>query len=158
MSSSWKHKKGHAPVAKSKTTHNLCELRCLKGPRNVRFTPNSGHSGRLAACPLCANSGHHVVYSAPADLAIHKRAPGAKRACNIAGSPGAFRVGAYLFLIQLWNATASTELIERSLAPRPPLLQRAGGLGSRLPLRIIAAAFFFFMVGPISAVTLAAGQ
>ena len=25
---------------------------------NVRFTPNSGHSGRQSACPLCATSGH----------------------------------------------------------------------------------------------------
>ena len=29
---------------------------------NVRFTPNSGHSGRRSACLLCANSGHRVIY------------------------------------------------------------------------------------------------
>jgi hypothetical protein len=26
--------------------------------RDVRFTPNSGHSEALSECPLCANSGH----------------------------------------------------------------------------------------------------
>ena len=30
---------------------------------HVGFTPESGHSARLAACPLCANSGHSAIHS-----------------------------------------------------------------------------------------------
>ena len=33
--------------------------------RDVRFTPESGHSVRLAVCPLCANSGHRRPERAP---------------------------------------------------------------------------------------------
>jgi hypothetical protein len=29
-------------------------------PRNVRFTPKSGHQFSALRCPLCANSGHQL--------------------------------------------------------------------------------------------------
>jgi len=34
------------------------EIQTETVPRNVRFTPKSGHSRRPSKCPLSANSGH----------------------------------------------------------------------------------------------------
>ena len=32
------------------------------GPLHVRFTPKNGHRGVRSPCPLCANSGHSLLF------------------------------------------------------------------------------------------------
>ncbi|MGC2823349.1 MAG: GAF domain-containing protein [Pseudolabrys sp.] len=36
---------------------------CPQNARDVRFTPESGHSSVAHRCPLCANSGHDSMYA-----------------------------------------------------------------------------------------------
>ena len=47
-------------------------------PRNVRFTPESGHPSARLECPLCAKSRHR--YNAAADLLVQLH--GCERLCR----------------------------------------------------------------------------
>jgi hypothetical protein len=46
---------------------SLAEIRLKK--RDVRFTPESGHSSLRIKCPLCANSGHSQLHNRKAAIA-----------------------------------------------------------------------------------------
>ena len=41
-------------------------------PRNVCFTPKSGHRNSVVGCPLCARSGHQSFFKAPWHVGLSK--------------------------------------------------------------------------------------
>jgi hypothetical protein len=66
---------GHNAGIRSQAARRLfeCVGRCplwvitdtARRPRDVRFTPESGHSSARSRCPLCANSGHSSPIRSP---------------------------------------------------------------------------------------------